>query len=77
MSNSYIRLFDINLHDSRLTSKLDLSKDVCKYFLTKNFFAEYDCDLKSIDESILVIPKSMILGLPSLSSIIFPGFMSR
>jgi len=52
----YIKIYDLSVSNSKLSAQLDFSTDMGKYFLTKSFFAEYDKQLKDVDESILVIP---------------------
>lgn len=56
MKTTHIKIVDMHVSDNKLVFKLNISKDISKYFLTDHFVAEYDKKIDDVDKSILSIP---------------------
>ncbi len=51
-----IEIKNISANGNKITAELACSAGIQKYIINNKFFAEYDTDIESIDESILCIP---------------------
>ena len=56
MKTTHIKIVDMHVSGNKLVFKLNISKDISKYFLTDHFVAEYDKKIDDVDKSILSIP---------------------
>lgn len=61
MIQKYIKIKDIKTSNNKLKAKLDFSKNISKYFLAEQFFAEYDKNIECIDASVLIIPPLSVI----------------
>ena len=55
-THPHIRICSLKTGENKLEAKFEYSEDLKKYFLSENFYAEYDVELNNIPESILLIP---------------------